>query len=115
MQVKPLPRGPRKTGSGSRSTGDETSPWASPVPATTCKLNFFVGLCIHRKKHTSLAAMNVIGRLILLAGLVMTSTAYALESKLTYPQLLGGSIALILIVFVLFSDDLPSPYRVGDC
>ena len=82
-----------------------TSPWASPVREAIWKLNLFVGLCIHRKKYACLTAMNVFGRLILLAGLVITSTVYALESKLSYAQLFGGSIALILIVFVLFSND----------
>ena len=69
------------------------------------KLNYIVGLCFHRKKYTCLAAMNVVGRLILLVGLVITSTAFALEFKLTYAQLFGGSIALIVIIFFLFSND----------
>ncbi len=49
--------------------------------------------------------INLVGRLIILAGLLMTLTAHALKSNLTGPQFLGGSIVLTVIIFLLFLND----------
>ena len=84
-----------------------TSQWAFPSQEAVYKLEFVCWSLFPPEGRSTRVRlpMNVIGRMILLAGLVITSSAYALESKLSYAHIFGGSIALILVIFVLFADD----------